>query len=561
VKDPDQMGTLSTGDDDLRERLWAYEDFSAAEEHPGIDVTGAFVSLGFLRAALRRRRRLWCATGAIGFVIGCGVYVAYPPAYSATTTLLLTNAAGIDPTTAMQTNVSLAESDAVATAVVKELGLSQSPSSLLAAYTATAPTDEVLQITVNAPSGADAVQRAQAIGTQFLDFRASLLRTQAQQQAIVLNQMVTQSEQSLAALGAKITKLGGTVPSLSDSSSGSSNSSASSSKPTTLSKLETQYTNADNALLELKSQVPGTNVQNQVSVASQIEGSQVLNPATTAKQSRTRAILYDIVAALFGGIVLGMAFVVVQALISDRLRRRDDISLALGAPVKLSVGPVKKSRLALSGRSRANRERDLRRIAMHLHKEMPGKGRGPSTLAVVPLDNTPTIAPAVVRMVEVYAQEKLQVVVADMTEGAQVARLLGVEVTGVQPVRVGNAHLVTFVPELDDVTPSGPLRPLGSGPLASPPSEALVTACRSADIILTIAELNPATGSEHLATWANEAVAIVTAGLTPGARANSVGELLRVSGVHLVSCVLVGADRGDDSLGVITLEPELAGNP
>ena len=38
------------------------------------------------------------------------------------------------------------------------------------------------------------------------------------------------------------------------------------------------------------------------------------------------------------GLVLGMGIVVIQALVSDRLRRRDDIAQALGAPVKLSVG-------------------------------------------------------------------------------------------------------------------------------------------------------------------------------------------------------------------------------
>ncbi|MBO0883942.1 MAG: hypothetical protein J2P17_27140, partial [Mycobacterium sp.] len=142
MKDRDPMVTLSPeATEELRDRLWAYEDFSAAHEHPTFDVTGVFASLGFLRAALRRRRWLWLAMGALGFVIGCGVYLVYPPSYTASTTLLLTIAPGTDPTTAMLTNQNLAESEPVAAAVVNQLKMPQTPGSLQAAYTALSVTD------------------------------------------------------------------------------------------------------------------------------------------------------------------------------------------------------------------------------------------------------------------------------------------------------------------------------------------------------------------------------------------------------------------------------------
>ena len=41
------------------------------------------------------------------------------------------------------------------------------------------------------------------------------------------------------------------------------------------------------------------------------------------------------------GLVLGLGIVIVRALVSDRLRRRDDVAHALGAPVNLSVGSVR----------------------------------------------------------------------------------------------------------------------------------------------------------------------------------------------------------------------------
>jgi capsular polysaccharide biosynthesis protein len=560
VKDPDPTTSVSDADD-LRDRLWAYEDFSAVQEHPSIDVTGAFASLGFLRAALRRSRRFWLLTGAIGFLVGCGLYVGSPPPYSASTTLLLTNAPGTDPATAMLTEQSLAASLPVATAVVKQLGLTGSPGSLLAGYTATPVSDQVLKISVSAPSSTQAVQWAQAIGTQFLKFRANLLTTQEQQQEATLSMQVARAQTNLNALGAKITSLGGTIPSL---SSTSPSTSPSATTPTgQVGKLAAQYLDSDNKLNLLTQQVAGTNAQNQVYLTSQIDGSQVLDPASLGTHSKLKYIAFDIVAALFGGLVIGMAIVVVRALISDRLRRRDDISLALGVPVKLSVGAVKRARFSLNARMRKARRSNLRRVAMYLRIAAPRKDReDPRTLAVLPVDNTKTMVPVVAWMAESCAKDGMRIVVADLVKGSPLARALGAGGgAGIKSAQVDGARVVVVVPEPDDIAPAGPLRPAGAAPLAPPPSEDLLSAFRSADLLVTFVELDPALGSEHLATWATDGVAIVTAGVTHGQKAYSVGELLRMSGVHVGSAVLVDADESDDSLGIDpSLQEFMAGN-
>jgi capsular polysaccharide biosynthesis protein len=542
--DPDP--TMSVSDtDDLRERLWAYEDFSAAQEHPSVDVTGAFASLGFLRAALGRTKRLWLGLGALGLLVGCGLYVGFPPAYSASTTLLLTNSPGQDPTTVMLTNQSLAESIPVATAVVNTLGLAESPGALLATYTVTPVTDQVLQISVSATSSAGAVQLAQTIGNQFLIFRSKLLNTQEQSQETALNQQVAASQQSLNTLGTQITRLGGTIPTLAQTTTPSP------APPITeVGKLEAQYVTADNKLLNLKQQVSATNVQNEVNVTSEIDGSQVLNPATAAKHSKLKYIAYDIVSAVFAGLVLGMAIVVVRALISDRLRRRDDIALALGAPVKLSVGPVRKDVLPFGAAGRAVSDRNLRRIATYLRQSAQGSSKGgPSTVAVVPVDNAEMTVRAVALMAKKAATDGLRVLVADLTPGAQAARALGAKGIGMVPVRANNCEMVVMIPDPDDLVPLGYRRVADSTVLESGPDKALLNACRSADLVVTVIELDPATGGEHLATWATSAVAVVTAGRTHGQKAYAVGEMLRLSGVDVVSAVLVDADKEDDSLG------------
>ena len=60
---------------------------------------------------------------------------------------------------------------------------------------------------------------------------------------------------------------------------------------------------------------------------------------------------------LIAGLVLGLGIVVIRALLSDRLYRRDDVARALGAPVKLSVGRRAPQPLAAGpARARGRRE-------------------------------------------------------------------------------------------------------------------------------------------------------------------------------------------------------------
>ena len=132
----------------------------------------------------------------------------------------------------MQTNVTLAESRPVAQAVLQKLGLQQSVSSLLAAYTASVVTNQVLLITVSAPSADGAIQRAQAVATEFLQFRTGLLRHQQQLVLAALNTQVTQAQQHLNSINQRISQV--------------SQESQTSARQSKLKQLTTQRTNTIN---------------------------------------------------------------------------------------------------------------------------------------------------------------------------------------------------------------------------------------------------------------------------------------------------------------------------
>ena len=530
-----KLGSLSA--DDIRERLWAYEDFTAAEQHEPFNVAGvnSFASFGYLGAAIRRSRRFWLAWLVVGIVAGLGIYVKYPVSYAATVSVLVKNNPGQDPTSAMQTQVQIVESQTVAANTLKTLGLTQSVSSFQATLTAKASTNEIITITLNAPTAVAAVDRANTLAAQYLKFRANMLLAQQAEDVAAYAKQVPDAQQQIASLQGQISQLQGQPG-----------------QQAALTKLQNRLTVATNMLPTLEQTVTGLTAAEKSTTSSMIDGSQVLNAATVGHHSKIKDLIEYVLAGLVGGLAIGIGIVVVRALISDRLRRRDDIAAALAAPVRLSVGSVRKSRLPLSGRSAGERDRAIGRVVVYLRNVVVRQAGEPATLAVVTVDNATEIAPVVVALTERCAKEGFKVVVADLVKGAPVARLLGAKGAGVQPVSAGGASVVVIAPDDADQVQTGPLRPAeatAASLLAEAPNEDVDSVAKKAEILLTVAELDPSVGAEHLSTWATRAVAVFTAGRTRASRAYAVGEMLRVSGIHAISGVVVGADRTDESLG------------
>lgn len=523
--------------DNQPDRIWTHGDFTPVQEFPAAELTGGYTSGAFIKAALRRRARFWCVTALVGLLIGLGLYVKLPPAYHATATLVLTNSPNENPTAVMQTNATLAESVPVAQRAVSQLGLQQSVASFMATYSATPTTDQILVISVGAPSATAAVARANALASAFLQFRTTYVQTQQAELVAGLNQQLQQAQQRLDSTSLQISQL--PAPS-------------SPAEQANLQKLQAQQKDASNALAEVKYYVVGAQATGQTTTDSMVQNSKVLGPAILAKHSRVKGVALDIVGGLIGGMALGMGIVVIGALVSDRLRRRDEIAEAFGVPVGLSVGVLRKRRWL----GRAAQNLDMKRVVAHLRNAVPGSSRGPASLAVVAVDDAHVAARAVASLAMSYASEGRQVVAADLSGGAHLARLLGVKGPGMHAVsREGTNFLVT-VPEPDDVALVGPLRGNTLSAVPARADKALVDASNSADVLLTLASLDPALGSEYLATWATDAVGIVTAGESSEERIRGVREMIRLAGTRLDSVVLVGADKRDQSLGASSTTDE-----
>lgn len=531
MNDPDQLVTWSRGDG-LPDRLWA-GNTGSDEERSAAALTGGLANLGFFTAVLRRKARVWCLTAVIGLVIGTGLYVKFPPAYHATATVLLVYNDNVTPSVQVTNEESMAASQPVAARVVRELKLPQSVASFQAAYSVTAPTDNVLTINVGAPSSTAAVQRAAAVATTFLQYRAQYARSLEQQQYAQLQQQYNAAQQRLQALNSQISQLSSTV--------------STPAQKAEYNHLQSEISQQGQILQFLT----GTELTTRTNTNALVAGSYVLNPATALPRSQIKGPALYFVGGLFGGLVAGMGGVIIAALLSRRLRRREDVAVALGAPVRLSVGPLRPRRWppTLPWRA-AKRKRDMKRVVVYLRGAVPGSSRGPASLGVVAVDNAQVVAQAFASLAASCAAEGKQVVVADLSDGAYLARLLRVSDPGISNASWNGTNLVMVLPQPEDVAPVGPVPGEASPAVLAQADPALVTACSSADLLLTFATLDPAFGGDHLGTWATNVVIVVTAGESSAEKVYSVGEMIRRSGTRLDSVVLIGADKTDESLGI-----------
>jgi capsular polysaccharide biosynthesis protein len=538
VNDGDQTSALPVNQiDDVPEHLWNLGDYTTDEERATADIAG-LVSLGFIRAALRRRARLWCIIAVVGLLAGFGAFVKFHPGYQASTSIFLEARPGEDAGLSILDDQAMAQSSTMAGLAVRQFGLPQSASSFLANFTVTVATDQVLLITVTAPSSSEAVHRASVLATEFLQFRAT---QQEKQQKLVIQGI----DQQLSLAGQHIKLLTKRINQLPAPSGNGA-------REAVLGNLRAERSQAIARLAALKGIVNSNVAATRVGTETFVRGSQVLVAASPLPQRSAKKRLIEYAGTgLILGLVIGMGIVIFSALTSERLRRRDDIASALGAPVKLSVGKIRRNRWRSGPRALVRGQgAAVRQIVVYLGSAVTDISRSRVALAVIPVDDPQVAALSLVSLAVSCAHRGMKVIVADLCSGSPAASLLGARKPGLSAVTVDDTSLIVVIPERDDVAPLGPIVRGPAEGQGTSRSEALVAAYASADLLLTLGTVNPALSAEHLATWAADAVVTVTAGQSSAERIHATGELIRLAGISLISGVLVGADKGDDSLGL-----------
>ncbi|MGD0698910.1 MAG: hypothetical protein ABSA02_03395 [Trebonia sp.] len=520
--------------------LAAFTDLPLSEDRPA-DVTTGLVSLGFIWAAIKRSGRVLGVLAIVGFLVGIGFFVAKPPAYKAQTSVLITYGIGQNPSLEVLDDQAIAQSHAVASLAMNKLGIHESLGSFAASYTVSVITERVVQITASAPTGTAAVSRASAVASEFLQFMARQEETTQNVVVQSMQQELTQDLQNEASLNAQIS----TVKSEQKT-------------PAQQAKLTTLRGQQSQVALTISS-LQGTLAQTETGSQTlpAVKGTVILDPATVEPYSKTKYLVSYALYGIIGGVALGLGIVVIGALVSDKLRRRDDIARALGAPVGLSVGPIKLSRKVPPSRRglAAVDDPDIKRVAAHLRGATSTKERR-VTLAVVPVDDPAVAAASLVALAISYAEQGRKVMLVDLAGGAPTGVLFDRKSPGVGMVRVQQASLMLAVPNAAEITSSAPTDHGSAAARHSGFGDEVANAYASVDVLLTLCTLDPARGGDYLATWADHAVVVVTGGRSSWTKLQATGEMLRLAGMSLASTVLVGADESDESLGSLSSGPD-----
>ena len=487
-------------------------DADETDEWLGVGAGSRFVNLHFILGAVRRRRRWVIGAAIAGLVVGLLLSVASAPTPQAETKVLLTFPASSDRTLAMATDTQLLETDAVARRVVNALHLRESPAAFAASYKGTGLSDDLLGISVSAPSSSEALRRART------RWRTSTSRTGPTSTNIsripsskdcrsVRRRSRVRSTSSLDSWARRRLRLTSTDPTTAEATG-----------PRT--GLGKQLDTLNDSI------VAQTNSSTAV-----VDGSFVIDKATPVEASKVKELGRNALSGLAAGLGIGLALVVLLAVTSNRVWRRDDVAEAMRHSVNLSTGPIRvRRRLAKVAMRKliARPTPELAKVVLHLRRQLAASGWRDRSLAVIAVGGLEVAAASVCATATALARDGGDVVVVDTSERSIVSR-------------------GRLLRETESETTGGDAR--GRIRLVSLADGREAPSVDPDELVLVLGMLDPAEGAEQIRALASTAVAIVSAGRSTMTSLGAVSDMLEVAQVELVSVVLVGSSADDESFG------------
>jgi capsular polysaccharide biosynthesis protein len=490
------------------------------------NVGPQLVTFRFLLDALRRRWRTWVGCGLAGMLLGAAYVLLVPATSVGTVTLLLAHETGADPAVAMATDVSLLRTRTVAETVTSDLGLDMSPEAFQQSVVPTPSTSQILILDVRAPDDAAATKRASVLAETFLDFRAAQLRSRSNALISGYQNQVDGLKGDQKALDAEYEQL---------TSLGATGQDRAAGVLTRRSQINAQISDLQQRIEDAKLQVD-----------AQVEASHVLDPATPVERSTIKRAILGVGSGMVGGLAVGIGLVLFTALTSDRLRRRDEVALALGVPVRASTGRLRpRRRLPFT---HPHDEADVAALTHALESALPPEnGKGPQRLMVAAVDDIEDGELVTAALAAELTARGRTVLLVDLGQNGGLAAELTRALDHADPG-------VAAVPSL--LRPDGPPH-LATGPYGIPAgTTALLTdddprrlAWEQADVVLVLTDIQPGDDVDLLRTWAKDVVLLVTAGGSSAERLTTSAELLRSAGLNLPFALMVASEATDESLG------------
>ena len=516
--------------------VWNIPDDGPDEPGDQARPFATLVSFHYLRAAVRRRRRVCAAFALVGLLLAVGYLLTNPAMRTATTTLRLTHSAEADPAGAIATDMSLVKTRTVAERTIHALRLTISPNELMSSVDAVATgSTEILELTMTASTDAEAVRRLDEFTTQYLAFRATQISAQSTVLIKGYEAQIEQLKSQAKALHRHIDRLANGGPAVADQ----------------LSQAVTKLSQINDKIGALQGTVEDQTLQQQAIVSA----SGVIDPAAPAKPAGLRRIVLVLASGLIGGLAIGLVVIVLRAILSDRLWLRIEVAAALNAPVLSSarrVTPLPRLLrfvlwLPWLRAEHARRAVDRQRMAHTIDRTVPEAGPR-QCLAVVCLNNSDELRFSVVAAaLDMQSQGRMATIV-DLTDAGTVASVVA-QTAGVPT----DGRPAVFRPNVVPSLTEGPTR------VDAAAWEDPALANGKNRVTLVLADLDPAIGLDHLTGWTDSVIVAVTAGESSVELVRTTGDLVRSVGLKLRGAVLLRAAADDMSSGAAATDGEAAG--
>jgi capsular polysaccharide biosynthesis protein len=551
--------------------MWRIDDEDGSPEITGTPrpllVTGRAI-----RDALARTWRIWVGATIVGGILGVLAVVGLPRSATASTTLLMVHPNPGE--SAMTTDMTLLQTRAVASAVLAELDLKESPEALLSTVTVTKVNDQILYVTVSGPDQASAVARSTSLVNHFLEFRAKQMRS-------VAEGLIDGYEKKIAGLKSQVDSLTREYDRLSSATKLDDvrASDILASRATMANQITVTQSDVEEASLETNAAILATHV--------------IDAPRAAAVGLKRQLMLFAASGALLGG-ALSVGIILFRVLTSDRLRQRREVATALGVPVRVGVGAIsprgvlrrteaavmswvaRHSRHAASRATPAlashlnsvrwserGRQRNLEALIHGLESALPprltngprsggnhdtprraGSRSAPATLGLAAVDRADTAAAVLRAAADRMAERGVQVLLVDLSSNGARAGSPGLS----NPSDATRPR--TFRPEGGDPALSHGPRRIRRHPERDPDELGdLGVAWDEADLVLVLLEVDPGIHLDVVRTWVNRIVPLVTAGRANSELLSTIAGLVAEAGLEMPFALLEGADRSDQTLG------------
>jgi hypothetical protein len=401
------------------------------------------------------------------------------------------------------TDVALLTTTKLAGQALEKVGSDERPEEFVKEYQAVGLTNNMLEVTVEGPTGAEAARRAKALADVFIADHVGRIQNAAKAEAKAITDQRAQVQKELAGVDRQISGAKAAAADQNDENGGEN----AAPPQENAAGLDSLYARRAE-LMDQVSQLTQQAQQAALGAPRVAEGTQIVDAPRPVRASRKITAVTNAGIGLVLGLVLGATFAAVAGVVRDKPVLRKDIAEHLGASVIAQLPGKRRGLYRLLPNKKAARER--RRVAATLVR-LVRDGGGP--VSVLELGAAPLATTLAVDVAAELAADRPVVLVADSDRLPETPSGTG------HPVRVVGA---------DDTSPpvSGEAR-IGLGSVA------------------------PGTAWTDLTHLGEETLLVVRAGYVHATWLHTVARQLADVGVPIAGVVLVDPDPRDKTDGTL----------